>query len=156
MAFLGIYQVMNEIWQREFTLEYLNQLCSDCMISALGISFTEKGSDYLCATMPVNEHTRQPFGLLHGGASVVLAESLASVAGNMVVNRDCSVLGLEINANHLRAVKKGIVTAKATLLHKGASTQVWSVEIRDDTNHLSCVVRTTLAVRRKMKISVDK
>ena len=147
---------MSSIWQREFTLDYLNSLCDNCMISALGIKFSAKGDDYLCATMPVGPMTKQPFGLLHGGASVALAESLASVAGNMATTPGVSVLGLEINANHLRAVKSGVVTAKATMVHGGASTQVWQVEISDEAGHLVCVSRTTLAVRRKMKLVAKK
>ena len=113
----------------------------------LGIVFTEWGDDFLRGTMPVGPSTHQPMGLLHGGASVVLAETLGSVAANYVV--DCSkyrCVGQEINANHLRAVSDGIVIGTARPFHLGARSQVWSIEIRDPRERLVCISRLTMAV----------
>jgi 1,4-dihydroxy-2-naphthoyl-CoA hydrolase len=113
----------------------------------LGIVFTEWGDDFLRGTMPVGPSTHQPMGLLHGGASVVLAETLGSVAANYVLDsarQRC--LGQEINANHLRPVSDGIVIGTARPFHLGARSQVWSIEIRDPRERLVCVSRLTVAV----------
>jgi 1,4-dihydroxy-2-naphthoyl-CoA hydrolase len=117
------------------------------MMQAIGIVFTEVGDDYLRATMPVDARTHQPYGLLHGGASVALAETLGSAAGMMLVDpaREI-VVGIEINANHLRGVKSGIVTGTARTLHVGRSTQVWEIRIEDEGRRLVCISRLTLAV----------
>jgi 1,4-dihydroxy-2-naphthoyl-CoA hydrolase len=113
----------------------------------LGIVFTEFGDDFLRGTMPVVPHTRQPMGYLHGGASLVLAETLGSVAANFVVDRSKQrCLGQEINANHLRPVSDGLVTGTARPFHIGARSQVWSIEIRDPAERLVCVSRLTMAV----------
>ena len=115
----------------------------------LGIVFSELGPDYLRATMPVDARTRQPYGLLHGGASVLLAETLGSTAGGLCVGGDEGVVGIEINANHLAAVREGTVTATARPLHVGRSTQVWEIRIEDEGGRLACVSRLTLAVIRR-------
>ena len=113
----------------------------------LGIAFTEIGDDYLRGTMPVAPHTRQPMGYLHGGASLVLAETLGSVAANFVVDRSKQrCLGQEINANHLRPVPDGLVTGTARPYHIGARSHVWSIEIRDPKERLVCISRLTMAV----------
>jgi 1,4-dihydroxy-2-naphthoyl-CoA hydrolase len=113
----------------------------------LGIEMTELGPDYLRGTMPVEPRTRQPMGFLHGGASLVLAETLGSVAANFVVDRaKFRCLGQEINANHLRPVSDGIVTGTARPFHIGARSQVWNIEIRDPTERLVCISRLTVAV----------
>ncbi|HEV3286251.1 MAG TPA: hotdog fold thioesterase, partial [Steroidobacteraceae bacterium] len=113
----------------------------------LGIRITEIGPDYLRATMPVNAHTHQPFGVLHGGASVALAETAGSIAAMLCVDSEqYLVLGQEINANHLRAVSAGTVTATARPFHIGTRSQVWSIEIRDESDRLVCVSRLTMAV----------
>ena len=113
----------------------------------LGIRFTEFGDDFLRATMPVEPHTRQPMGYLHGGASVAFAETLGSVAANFVVDRGrFRCLGQEINANHLRPVSDGRVTGTARPFHIGARSHVWSIEIRDPGERLVCVSRLTIAV----------
>jgi 1,4-dihydroxy-2-naphthoyl-CoA hydrolase len=113
----------------------------------LGIEFTEFGPDYLRGTMPVAAHTQQPMGYLHGGASLVLAETLGSVAANFVVDRTRQrCLGQEINANHLRPVADGLVTGTARPFHLGARSQVWGIEIRDSRERLVCVSRLTVAV----------
>jgi 1,4-dihydroxy-2-naphthoyl-CoA hydrolase len=113
----------------------------------LGIEFTEFGPDYLRGTMPVAAHTQQPMGYLHGGASLVLAETLGSVAANFVVDRTRQrCLGQEINANHLRPVADGLVTGTARPFHLGARSQVWGIEIRDSRERLVCISRLTVAV----------
>lgn len=140
------------IWQKNFTLQSLNDLCKGCMLEHLGIKFTSFGEDYMEASMPVCSATTQPFGMLHGGASVVLAESLASVAGNMACAAEYSCLGQEINANHISSLRSGEVIARATPIHIGITSQVWNVEIRNPQGKLICISRTTLAVRRHMKL----
>ena len=115
--------------------------------ATLGIEITEASADKVVLSMSVGPKVHQPFGLLHGGASVVLAESAASIGASL--NIDLSrqrAVGLEINANHIRAKKDGLVTATATPIHKGRSTQIWSIELRDETNKLICVSRCTLAI----------
>lgn len=128
------------------TVEQLNALSDDTAIRTLGIVFTGIGPDSISATMPVDARTKQPYGLLHGGASVLLAETLGSTAGNLCVPDDRICVGLEINANHLRAVREGLVTGTARPLHVGSRTQVWEIRIEDDRGRLACVSRLTLAV----------
>ncbi|UYK77013.1 hotdog fold thioesterase [Xanthomonas sacchari] len=127
-------------------LAVLNADCRDTLIAHLGIVFTEAGPDWLRATMPVDARTRQPYGLLHGGASVVLAETLGSTAGNLCVEPGRICVGLEINANHLRAARSGMVTGTARPLHVGRTTQVWEIHIEDAAGKPVCVSRLTLAV----------
>ncbi len=115
-------------------------------MSALGIVFTEVGDDFVRGTMPVDARTHQPYGLLHGGASVLLAETLGSSAGNLCVPDDRVCVGIEINANHLRGVRDGVVTGTARPLHGGRATHVWEIRIEDARGRLACVSRLTLAV----------
>ncbi len=128
------------------TLDELNALARNTALEALGIAFTELGPDYLRGTMPVDARTLQPYGLLHGGASVLLAETLGSSAGGLCAPEGCGVVGIEINANHLRGVRSGTVTGTARALHVGRSTQVWEIRIEDEAGRLACVSRLTLAV----------
>ncbi len=128
------------------SLDDLNALSRDTAMAPLGIVFTEIGPDFVRATMPVDARTRQPYGLLHGGASVLLAETLGSTAGNLCVEPGELCVGIEINANHLNAVRDGQVTGTARPLHVGRSTQVWEIRIEDDLGRLVCVSRLTLAV----------
>ena len=132
-------------WPAEASLELLNARSRGTLMEALGIRFTELGEGVLRATMPVDARTHQPYGLLHGGASVALAETLGSSAGMLMAGGN-AVVGLEINANHLRAVREGTVTGSARPLHLGRSTQVWQIEIADDAGRPVCVSRITLAV----------
>lgn len=135
------------IWKRQATVEALNASNPGTLNEALGIRFTEIGADYLRGTLPVDPRTRQPYGLLHGGASVALAESLGSVAGWLSLPADGGrTMGLEINANHVRATTDGVVTGTARPLHLGRSTQVWEVRIEDAQGRLTCVSRITLVV----------
>jgi 1,4-dihydroxy-2-naphthoyl-CoA hydrolase len=114
---------------------------------ALGIELTEIGPDFVRGTMPVDQRTRQPYGLLHGGASVALAESLGSVGAGLTVDpKESTVVGIEINANHLKGKRDGIVTGTARPLHIGRSTQVWEIRIVDEVDALVCISRITLAV----------
>ena len=128
------------------SLDALNALSANTAITALGIVFTELGTDCLRGTMPVDARTHQPYGLLHGGASVLLAETLGSSAGNLSVPEGKRCVGIEINANHVRAAREGTVTGTARPLHVGASTQVWEIRIEDERGRLVCVSRLTLAV----------
>lgn len=128
-------------------LATLNGHAGATLASHLGIEFTELGADFLRGRMPVDERTRQPFGLLHGGASVALAETLGSLAGNLCLDQNRSVaVGLEISANHLRQVTRGHVVGTARPIHLGRSTQVWDIRIEDDEGRMVCVSRLTLAV----------
>ncbi|WP_460731298.1 hotdog fold thioesterase [Lysobacter tyrosinilyticus] len=134
------------LFRRDVSLADLNALSKDTAMIPLGIEFTELGPDYLRGTMPVNANTKQPYGLLHGGASVLLAETLGSTAGGLCAPEGKGVVGIEINANHLRGARDGIVTGTARPLHVGASTQVWEIRIEDQAGRLVCISRLTLAV----------
>lgn len=135
------------IWFGDPTIEDANASQEGLLAPHLGIRFTERGEDFLRATMPVGPHTRQPMGYLHGGASLVLAETVGSVAANFVVDRSKQrCMGQEINANHLRPVADGLVTGTARPYHIGSRSQVWSIEIRDPGERLVCISRLTMAV----------
>lgn len=138
------------IWFRDYTPEELNRIVADTMISHVGIEFVEIGEDYLKARMPVDRRTCQPLGILHGGASVVLAETLGSGASNLVIDRnEYYAVGLEINANHVRPATAGHVCGIARPLHIGKKTQVWEMRIHDEDGNLVCVSRMTNAVLKK-------
>ena len=134
------------IWRTTATPEELNERGSRTMPGFLGIRVTEIGPDFLRATMPVNERTHQPFGVLHGGASVALAETVGSLAAMLSVDPNYMVLGQDINANHLRSISSGLVVATARPFHLGRSSHVWHIEIRDEQERLVCVSRLTMAV----------
>lgn len=134
------------VFRRDTSLEQLNALSEGTAMQPLGIVFTEIGPDFLRATMPVDARTRQPYGLLHGGASVLLAETVGSTAGTLCCADNELCVGIEINANHLVGVRSGDVTGTARPLHVGARTQVWEIRIEGDTGRLVCVSRLTLAV----------
>lgn len=135
------------VFLQKVTVEELNSLSKNTMLERIGIEFTQAGPDFIEATMPVDARTHQPFGLLHGGASVALAETLGSVAANYCVDpaRQYCV-GLDINANHLRAVRSGNVTGTTKPVHIGKKTQVWEIRIVNDQQELVCVSRITMAV----------
>ena len=138
------------IWFRRPTLEALTAQAAGTLIEHLGIEFLEVGDDYLLARMPVDQRTVQPYGILHGGASVTLAETLGSAAAHWCVdNSQKMCVGLEINANHIRAVREGYVSGVAKPLHIGASTQVWEIQIHGAQDKLVCIARLTLAVLNK-------
>ena len=128
-------------------IDALNARARGSLVEHLGIVVTEAGDDWLRGTMPVDARTKQPYGLLHGGASVALAETLGSMAGGLCVDSATeAVVGLEINANHLRAVREGTVTGTARALHVGRSTHVWEIRIENEVGKPVCVSRITLAV----------
>jgi 1,4-dihydroxy-2-naphthoyl-CoA hydrolase len=135
------------LWKQEVSLERLNASSRNTLVDTLGMVITEVGDDFVRGTMPVDARTHQPFGLLHGGASVALAETLGSLAGNLCLDVDKEVaVGLDINANHIRAVTNGSVTGTARALHIGRATQVWEIRIEDAAQKLVCISRLTLAV----------
>jgi 1,4-dihydroxy-2-naphthoyl-CoA hydrolase len=137
------------IWKIKPTIEQLHSYYpKDHIGEHIGIEFIEIGDDYIVAKMPVDHRTRQPLGLLHGGASCVLAESLGSIAGSLCIDQTKQVaVGLEINANHIRAVKDGFVYGTARPIHVGKSTQVWDIKILTEDKKLVCISRLTLAVK---------
>jgi len=134
------------IWRTQASPDVLNQMVRMTMVDNLGIEFLEVGDDYVKARMPVDRRTIQPFGLLHGGASVALAETLGSVAANLCVDREKKMcVGLEVNANHLRPVMSGFVYGVARPVHVGDATQVWEIRILNEQDKLVCISRLTLA-----------
>jgi 1,4-dihydroxy-2-naphthoyl-CoA hydrolase len=137
-----------KIWfNKELQLVDLLSLGKGTMGEYIGIEWTELGDDFIKAKMPVDHRTKQPYGLLHGGASCVLSETIGSVASAMVVDHSKFVcVGLEINANHVRSAREGFVTGIATPLHLGANTHVWDIKIYDEINKLVCISRLTVAV----------
>ena len=128
------------------SVEELNAMSRNTMMEHLGIIFTEVGEDFVKATMPVDHRHHQPYGLLHGGASVVLAETLGSVGAQITAGMDKYCVGLEINANHIKSVRSGVVSGIARPVHLGRSTQVWEINITDEQHRLVCVSRITMAV----------
>jgi 1,4-dihydroxy-2-naphthoyl-CoA hydrolase len=138
------------IWRSLLSLEALNSGGRKTLNGSLGIVFTEIGEDFVRGTMPVDERTRQPYGLLHGGASVALAETLGSMGAAMCVDaKEYQVVGQEINANHVRAARSGLVTGTARPLHIGGRTHVWTIEIVNDAQKLVCISRLTMAVIKR-------
>lgn len=134
------------IWFVKPTIERLNESSRNTICEALGVEFTEIGDDYIRGTMPADTRTFQPMGLVHGGANVVLAESLGSLAANLVVDSSkYYCVGQEVNANHLRGVRSGLVTGTARLVYKGRTSQVWEIKLEDDRGRLSCISRLTMA-----------
>lgn len=136
------------IWfKNDLKLEDFASWGKNTMSEALGMQFTEIGDNYLKLSMPVDERTKQPYGLLHGGASVALAETAGSVASALVMDRSKFIcVGIEINANHVRSAREGIVTGTCTPIHLGSSTHVWEIRIHDDKEKLVCVSRLTVAI----------
>ena len=135
------------IWKQSADLARINGLSANTMMETLGIRITAIGADWLQGTMPVDHRTHQPFGLLHGGASVVLAETLGSTAAMLTLDPAKEVaVGLDINANHVRGVRSGSVTGTARMLHLGRTTQVWEIRIENEEGALVCISRLTMAV----------
>lgn len=134
------------IWTKPISVESITALSAGCAVSHLGMEFLEVGDDFIRGRVPVDERTRQPYGLLHGGVSVALAETLGSVAAGHVVAKGHTVVGLDINANHLKSARSGWVTGIARPVHIGRSTQVWHIDMRNDDGELVCVSRLTMAV----------
>jgi len=139
------YSIMS-LWKKPISLAGINASAANTAVAHLGIEFTEVGDDYLVARVPVDTRTCQPLGLLHGGVSVVLAETLGSVGAWHAAPEGWIALGLEINANHLRAARSGWVTGTARPVHVGRSTQVWQIELVDDAGAKTCTSRITMAI----------
>jgi 1,4-dihydroxy-2-naphthoyl-CoA hydrolase len=132
------------------SIEELNKIGENTIGSHIGIIFTEMGQDFLSGKMPVDHRTKQPYGILHGGASVVLAETLGSMASAIRVDQNKYItVGLEINANHVRSVSEGFVYGKAQVVHLGKKTHIWDIRIVNDKNELTCISRLTIAVLEK-------
>lgn len=142
---------MNAIWfKKDLSLADFTELGKQTIGELLDIRFTEVGTEFLKATMPVDHRTHQPYGLLHGGASCVLAETLGSVASAKVIDPEKFIcVGIEINANHIRSVRSGLVTGITTPIHIGASTHVWDIKIFDEREKLICISRLTVAILKK-------
>lgn len=134
------------IWKRKVTLDALNAMGEGNMVGLLDIRFEHIGDDTLEASMPVDGRTKQPFGLLHGGASVVLAESIGSVAGYLCTQGDQKVVGVEVNANHVRSAREGRVKGVCKAIHTGSRYQVWQIDIYDEQQRLCCTSRLTTSV----------
>ena len=140
-------------FDREKILDYCNEISRNTLMQTLNIEYVDAGPDFLVATMPVNPSVHQPMGLLHGGASVALAESVGSAASFLFVNAEHSeVRGIEISANHLKAKRNGIVTATAKIIHKGSSIHLWEIRITDENNALISLCKLTTMVLPKRKI----
>ncbi len=143
-----------KIWNNEFTLDGLNAISENTLVSLLGIEFTEIGEDYLKAKMPVDERTVQPMRILHGGASVAFAETLGSVASTLLIDNlnDKHPVGLEINANHIRSVYEGaFVEGIVKPIHLGQTTHIWNIEIYNPKRNLVCICRLTMMIRQAFK-----
>jgi 1,4-dihydroxy-2-naphthoyl-CoA hydrolase len=135
------------IWYGTIDHKSIKRMGENNLSAHLGIEFTEIGDNYIKATMPVDHRTKQPYGLLHGGASVALAETVGSYASHLVVDASkFQTVGIEINANHIRKVSSGFVTACAKPIHLGKTTHVWTIEIADESSNLVCISRLTVAV----------
>lgn len=139
------------IWTQNISLDILNETSKNTLIEHLEIVYVDISERTISATMPVKSITHQPLGMLHGGASVVLAETLGSVAANFSVPDGHYAVGLDINANHVRAMRSGLVKGIAEPLHLGATTQVWQINIVDERNRLVCTSRLTVAVMKRKK-----
>lgn len=137
------------IWTKPITIEFLHERNQDTMASYLGIEFTEIGDDFIKATMPINERTRQPMGILHGGASVVLAETLASIAANCVIEEGLACVGSEISASHLRPATSGLVTGITRPIRIGHTQQVWEIHLYNDQGKQTCISRMTATVIKR-------
>lgn len=143
-------------FDKEKILQYCNHVSKNTLMQTLNIEYTDAGEDFLVATMPVNPAVHQPMGLLHGGATVALAESVGSAASMLFVNSEVSeVRGIEIAANHLKAKRDGIVTATAKIVHKGRSIHLWEIRITDERNNLISLCKLTNMILPKRK-SEDK
>lgn len=134
------------IWKQACSIEALTQIHHNTAVERLGIEFLEVGDDFIKARVPVDERTRQPYGILHGGVSVVLAETLGSCGAAFSVENGYRAVGLDINANHIRATTQGWVTGVARPVHRGRTTHVWQIDLTNDAGELTCVSRITMAV----------
>jgi len=143
----------NKIWFANYSPESIAWMTPDTLSESLNINVTEIGDDYIKGTMPVDSRTKQPFGLLHGGASVALAETLGSIASWMIVNPEMFIgVGIEINANHIKAVTKGTVTGICKPIHVKGMNHIWEIKIYNDAGELTCISRFTCTIISKVKL----
>ena len=141
---------MNIWFKKDVSIADFEHLGKDTLVEHLEIKFTEIGNNFLKASMPVDHRTHQPYGLLHGGASVALAETLGSMASALVIDKEKFIcVGIEINANHIRSMRSGLVIGTCTPLHLGSATHVWDIRILDENNKLICISRLTVAILKK-------
>ncbi|HAE30206.1 MAG TPA: thioesterase [Flavobacteriales bacterium] len=141
------------MFPQKITIEQLNTVSKDTLLENLGIEFTEIGADFIVAKMPVDERTQQPMGLLHGGASVALAESIGSTGSYLLIDtKKQSAVGLEINANHIGGAQKGFVYGTGKIVHRGKTTHIWNIEIRDEKDKLISICRLTLLILERKEV----
>ena len=140
------------MWKSNHTVEQINKMCRNTIHDALGIKITDKGEDFLVGIMPVDSRTVQPIRILHGGANVVLAESLGSIASLLIINPDEEIsVGLDVNANHIRSVKSGVVRGVAKPINIGKKIHVWEIRITDEQERLTCISRLTVSILPREK-----
>lgn len=152
LRWFAVQMAKEPIFPDYLELEALNNMSEGCMVEHLGIEFIEIGPDYLKATMPVDHRTKQPMGLLHGGASVALAETMGSVGATITIDLNTQhAVGLEINTNHIKSARSGKVTGTAKPIHLGRGTQVWSIEIHNEDEQLVAISRITMAILERKK-----
>lgn len=145
-------EILCSMWKSDFNINQINEMCKSTIHEALGIQIVEKGTDSLTGTMPVDSRTVQPMRILHGGANVVLAESLGSIASLMIVDNKTEIcVGLDVNANHIRAAKSGVVKGVAKPINIGRKIHVWEIRITDEDGKLTCISRLTVTVLPKLK-----
>ncbi len=140
---------MPQIWKQPINIEQLNEFCKKTLVEHLAITITEIGDDYLKATMPVDERTKQPLGILHGGANCVLAETVGSIAGNFVVDENHYAVGLNITTHHLKSVRRGIITGVARPIHLGRTIQLWKIETFNEQGQVTSSTQLEMMVREK-------
>jgi len=140
---------MGVLWKKTISLDEINSFTKNSIVEKTGIRFIEKGDDFIRASMPVDERTKQPLGILHGGASVVLAETLGSMASHMTLDEQHYSVGLEIKANHLKSVSKGLVTGIVTPVNLSKTNQLWDITITDEDDKKICVSRLTMMILKK-------
>lgn len=143
---------MPNIWKKSVSLEEINSFRANTLVEHLDIKIIEIADDYIVASMPVDKRTHQPMGILHGGASIALAETMGSIAAHLTLDDQHVCVGLEINGNHIKSVRSGLVYATASPIHLGRSTQVWDIQIKDEKDNMVCISRLTMAVLAKNKM----
>jgi 1,4-dihydroxy-2-naphthoyl-CoA hydrolase len=144
---------MSNIWHRQPCLSAIKKMCENTIDNYLGIEIIDIGDNFLSGKIPVNSNTAQPFGIIHGGANVVLAESLGSIASAHVINSETEIcFGQEVNASHIRPVSSGFVTGTASPIHLGKRSHIWQIKLKNDENKLSCFVKLTMAIKTRAEL----
>lgn len=144
---------MSNIWHRQPCLSAIKKMCENTIDNYLGIEIIDVGDNFLSGRIPVNSNTAQPFGIIHGGANIVLAESLGSIASAHVINSETEIcFGQEVNASHVRPVSSGFVTGTASPIHLGKRSHIWQIELKNDENKLSCFVKLTMAIKKRAEL----